>query len=466
MDKIKLTDKGFLIFLAILLFYSIAFTGIAIWRYDNFCLHDSGDLLLFEQVIYNTVNGKIFYNNSSGQNHFGDHNSPALAVLVPFAAIFPVPYVLYASTILSIAISAIPVYLIARKNLNNGLLTLLIATSYLVQPALVGQVYQSFHEINLVLPFLTFAFYYFIEKRFYPFIAVFAMGLMVKEDVSLTLFMFAIYGLIKKRSMKWCLIPAILSITWLALSIKVIIPFFNKSHSYGMIYYFSNMGNSLGELISNTIFHPFGILKEVTQPNKLFYLFILLLPVGLILPFFSSEIIFVIPSIFLNIYGGTQRFRLIDFEVSGTLPLPRHMSLMAAVFLFISAIYAIQRLRVIFARHSTLSTTASCLLLISMTAYNAKFIFHPDFYFKPSMPTPVTIKKVISLIPSDATVKASIDIANHLYDRKEVYFLGNPIETDFIVFRAVNSVEAFRGDVKDKYKFMVLEKDIYLLKRK
>lgn len=464
MDRGYMRDKGFLLFLAILLFYSIAFTSIAVWRYENFCLHDSGDLLLFEQVIYNTVNGKTFYNNSSGHNHFGDHNSPVLALLVPFAAIFPVPYVLYAFTVLSIAISAIPIYFIARKTLNSGLLALFVAASYLVQPALVGQVYLSFHEINMVLPFLAFAFYYFIEERFYPFIAVFAMGLMVKEDVSLTLFMFSIYALIKKRGLKWCLIPAILSITWLALSIKVIIPFFAKSHSYQMVFaYFSNVGNSLGELISNTIVQPFGTLKELTQPDKLFYLFILLLPAGLILPFFSSEIIFVIPSIFINIYGGTQRFRLIDFEAPGTLPLPRHMSLMAAVFLFIAAIYAIQKLRVIFARHSTLATTVSCLLLISMSLYSARFILRPEFYYKPHTPMPETIKRVISLIPRKATVKANIEIANHLYDRKEVYILGSPMEADFIV---IKGIDAFETEVGGRYEFMVSEKDIYLLRKK
>lgn len=462
MKKTILTDKYFFAFFAVLLTYSITFIAIAIWRYDNFCLHDSGDLLLFEQVIYNTGNGKIFYNNFSGHNHFGDHNSPALAVLVPFAAIFQVPYVLYASTVLSIALSAIPIYLIARKNLNNGLLTLLVTTSYLMLPALVGQTYQSFHEINLVLPFLTFAFYYFIEERFYPFIAVFAMGLMVKEDVSLTLFMFSIYALIKRRSMKWCLIPAILSMTWLALSIKVIIPFFSRSHSYHMISYFSNLGGSFGELISNTIFHPLDTLKELTQPNKLFYLFVLLLPVGLILPFFSLEFIFIIPSMFFNLFAGTQRFRLIDFGMSGILPLPRHMSLVAAVFIFISTIYGLQKIK----RNSTIAVVVSSLILISMTVYSAKFILRPELYHRPSMPTPATINKVVALIPKDATVKTSIDVSNHLYDRKEVYVFGSSIETDFIVVTAIHSGEALKADVKDKYNFVVLEKDIFLLKKK
>lgn len=472
----KRATSSALIFLFILLFYSAIFISIAIWRYDNFCFRDSADLLVSEQMIYNTLHERPLYIafEGSGYSEFESHNSPILILLVPFAAVIPVPYVLYIFTVFSIAVSSIPIYFIAREKLKNEFLALLLGTSYILLPTFVGKVYHSFHGINLVLPFLTFAFYYFIKERFYPFIVMFIIALTVKEDVSLTLFMFAIYALIKKRSMKWCLVPAILSITWLILSIKIIIPFFSRSGSYAHISYLSNIGGSFGEIIANTLFKPLGVFKELIQLNKLLYLFILLLPVGLILPFFSAEIIFAIPSIFLNMVGGSQRLRFITIESWGDRSyIPTHMSLMATVFLFISAIYAVHRIRTIFAKHPNLATLIPSLLLISITIYSDRFILISEFYREPSStllaygPSVDSIKRVISAIPREATVRADIDIATHLYDRKGVYLLESPslskgsVETDFLVFKVT-----YPPEIINKYDLVLFEKGIYLLRKK
>lgn len=307
-------DSGLYIFLIFLLFYTIIFTSVAVWRYENFFIGESGDLTIFAQVIHNTLHGRPFYSTIDGQNHFGVHNSPILALLVPFAAIFPVPYVLYAATVIAIAVSAIPIYLIARDRLESKTIAYILGLSYIMLPALVGQAYLSFHEINLVLPFISFAFYFFIKERFYPFMAMFFMGLMVKEDVSLTLFMFTVYAIIKKRGIKWSLFPAIFSILWLMVSIKVIIPYFDKSHGYPMLSYFPDLGSSFTEIITNTLFNPLDTFHRLTRLDKLFYLYVLLLPVGLILPCLSSEIIFVIPSLLLNMLAESSRFTFVHYE--------------------------------------------------------------------------------------------------------------------------------------------------------
>lgn len=458
--------KGIYIFCAVLLIYIVIFTGIAIWRYEHFLFNESGDLLLFEQVIYNTVHGRPFYNNFSKQNHFGDHNSPILAILVPFASIFPVPYVLYAFTGLSIAISAIPIYLIAKESLKNEVNALILSTSYLILPAFIGRAFLSFHEINLVLPFISFAFYYFVKEKIYLFITMFIMGLMVKEDVSLTFFMFAVYAFIKKREMKWYVIPAALSISWLLLSIEVIIPLFNKIQRYEMLSYFKNIGaSSAYELVASIFMNPLKIIEEISQPEKLSYLLILLSPFGMILPFFSSEIIFAIPSILLNMLGGSQRLRHVTlFDI---FPIPTHMSLMPSVFLFIAITYSIKRIGAFYPKQSTLIATLLSLIVISTTIYSSRYLFFSDFYRR--YPTwrgteyvpRDSIKRVLSAIPLDATVMADINIANHLYDRKEAFNIGIG-EADYIVVEMAK----VRTEIIEKYDLVVVEKNILLFKKR
>lgn len=470
-----LKDKGLFIFLSILILYVIIFTAIAVWRYDNFLYIESGDLTIFEQVIYNTLHGRPFYSTFDWGNHFGAHNSPILILLVPFAIIIPVPYVLYASTVFSIAVSAIPIYLIAREELKDEKISLFLGLCYIMLPTLIGQAYLSFHEINLVLPFLTFAFYFFVKERFIPFMVMFSLGLTVKEDVALTLFMFSIYAFIKKRDKKWYLAPAILSIAWFLLSIKVIIPFFNKSHSYPMISYLSDLGGSFTEIIINILSDPQSTFKKLLQLDRLFYLLTLFSPVGFILPFFSSAIIFVIPSLFINMIAESMRFRLHLFDTSmGLLLLPWHMSLMPAVFLFISTIYSVKKVSLIYPRYGK---AVAITLLISGIFYNDRFIASSTFYERsPSQVSADSIKSVLAQIPIQATVKAPRDIATHLYDRKEVYFFEHNVDADYLVLKVLKGnfydyemltrKPPIDESIRERYDIVILRKDIALLKKK
>ena len=454
-------DKSFCKFLGILIVYAFIFTGIAIWRYENFLIHGSNDLLLFEQFIYNTLHGRPFYATGI-ENGFAYHNSPILFILVPFAVIIPVPYVLYASTVLSIAVSAIPIYLISREELKSEKLAMLLGACYIMLPGIVGQVYQSFHEINLALPFLTFSFYYFIKERFYPFLIMFVLGLMVKEDVPATFFMFSIYALIKKRDMKWYIFPAVISITWLLLSLNIIIPFFSKNHSYSMIYYFSDLGNSFSEIFTNVASNPMHIFYKlfIPLPDKLSYLYVLFLPVGLVLPFISIEILFAIPSLFLNLLAESSRFRLVDcYTPYGTIPIPRHMSLIAIVFLFISSLYSLKKIGLLFPKRAIQIRLILSLSLAIGVVYSDRFIVLGEGLY--SLPSHVasreSIELILSYIPINATVKADRWIATHLYNRKEVYTSESLTDTDYII--VAESLFAYKA-TRDKNEFLSNDNDV------
>lgn len=434
MKDILNKNRGQVLFLFILVLYSIVFSGIAIWRYENFLSGESGDLLIFEQVIHNTIHGRPFYATGVG-NEFSYHNSPILAFLVPFSAIMPAPYVLYLFTALSIAVSAIPIYLIAKENLEKESLSLFIGTAYIMLPVFIGQIYGAFHEINLVLPFLTFAFYFFSKERFYPFVAMSFMALAVKEDVTLPVFIFAIYALIKGREKKWYIVPAILSISWLLLSTKVIIPYFANADYPPILSYFSNKGTTLGEIVVNTVFKPIETLSGMMKPLKLHYLFVLLSPMALFLPFFSVEVIFALPSLFLNIVGESARLTVMKWDSPwGMMLIPRHMSLMPTVFLFISTIYSLKKIRTRFKKGAPIATAVVVLLMLFGIIYNNGFVLSKELYERPSyVASSSSIKRIISLIPRHATVKAPPDVTIQLYDRKEVYLTGSDIEADYVV---------------------------------
>jgi uncharacterized membrane protein len=450
-------DRGLYLLITLLLLYSLIFSAIAVWRYEHFLSFDhSGDQLLFEQVIYNTAHGKPFYNNFSHQSHFGDHNSPILGLLAPFTYMVPAPYVLSIFTVLSIAVAAIPIYLLSKELIGNVFIALLLSVEFLMLPALIGQVIASFHEINLVIPFLTFTFYFFVKKRFSPFIAMLVMSLLVKEDVALTTIMFSLYAIINKRERCWYIIPAIISISWFIISIKVIIPFYNNNNTYSVgVGYFKNIGSSLSDIIINIISKPLKIFNTMLSLENMWYIYIILLPAGLILPLFSTEIIFCLPSLIFNTIAENTRFRLYKMILNSEMIfIPRHMSIIAAIFIFIAAIYTIKKIYFILPKRYIAINYIIILLMLLVILFNDRYIFNTSTYNEVSKPnndypSPESIKNIISLIPHDKTVKSDMYISSHLFDRKESYYpTNNSVESDYIVATKLDE-SRFSSDYHD-----------------
>ena len=342
-------------------------------------------------------------------------------------------------------------------------------------PGIVGQNYQSFHEINLVLPFLAFAFYFFSKERFRPFMVMFIIGLTVKEDVALSLFMFAPYAIIKKKPAHWYLVPAIVSISWILLSINLIIPYFNKSHTYGVgIGYLGNMGSSIPEIASNIVGKPLSTLRIMFDPEKCLYIFYLLLPIGLILPFFSAEILFAVPSIVLNLLPNSGRFRLAGFTVgSDQYYLLKHMSLMACTFAYIALIYSIKNISSSLPDQSKKITACLVLMTTMLISYNdrfmlIKYLYHEDENLIHYLPSAVSIKKILSKIPYTATVTSDRSIASHLYDRKEAYYdFNDKITSDYLVLTRMDFESIHdHAYIDDTYNLIDSDENIGLFKRK
>jgi uncharacterized membrane protein len=457
---------------ALIAVYSIAFIAVTAWRYNHFIAPASGDLLLFEQVVYNTAHGRPFYNNFSMQNHFGDHNSPILALLAVFSYLIPVHYALYVFTVLAVAISAIPIYLICEETFDRRWIAVVLGACYLMLPALVGLSFQAFHEINLVLPFLTFAFYFFAKERFYPFLAMMLMSLLVKEDVALTLFMFAPYALIKRRGWRWSVAPALLSVSWFLVSVKVIIPFFNKSAAYGVgLGYFSSFGHTISGIAANMAANPGHTLQVMASHTD--YLFWLLLPFGLLLPFFSPEILFAIPCVVFNLLSDSDRFRVVMTRVgSDDYFFPSHMSLVACGFLFMATVYAAKKISL--RANSEKPALALIVVIAGLVLYSDRFVtikynYVRDDFVDLDPGYEAAVNTSLSRIPLSATVTSSRAISTHLYDRKESYSdMTGTNKADYIVVTPTAADLSIKNhpDFKANYQLTYAEDDVQLYKRK
>ncbi|MEA2064867.1 MAG: DUF2079 domain-containing protein, partial [Patescibacteria group bacterium] len=327
----KNTNK---LLLGIIILYTLFFSAISIWKYDNF-LYNGLDLAIFNQVFFNTANGNLFGLTIHPHSYLGDHFAPIILLLAPIYSLFNSAKFLLALQSLILALSAFPFYLIAKNIFkNNRSLALILSIIFLLNPILWNINLFDFHILPFAVFFLLFAFYFYQQKKFIIFAISLLLALSVREDVSLVVFMFSILPIIdylKKRKnasalpllkekysknpplirgikrvikSKWFLFPLIISIFWFFTAIKIG-SYFNPDSSYKFLIYYQWIGASenLIELIFNILKHPIKIIIHLFTLGNLGMIFAFALPFAFLI-FFSKKYLFLAIGPFIQIVLG------------------------------------------------------------------------------------------------------------------------------------------------------------------
>src|SRR2546430_15439939 len=103
---------------ALALTYFLLYSVLSVLRHLTY--HSFGfDLGLFDQVFWNTTQGRLFESTMSQalpipHSLLGDHFSPVFLLVMPFYFAFPHPETLLVIQTLALALRAWPVYLLAK----------------------------------------------------------------------------------------------------------------------------------------------------------------------------------------------------------------------------------------------------------------------------------------------------------------------------------------------------------------
>jgi len=315
-----------------IIIYITFFLSLCLLKYNNF-LYQELDLSIINQVFHNLVNYNSFSSAIQNQSYLGDHFSPIIIFLLPFYYFFQSPKTILILQTIILSLSVIPIYYIAKTKLKNNNLALIISLVYLANPAL--------HSVNLYefsfLPFAVFllpaTFYYFQKQNFLYFYIFIFLSLLVREDIALIIFVFGIYALIKKRSLKWILPPIIISIIYFLVSLKII-NYFNVDHNYKFLIHYSWLGNSIMDLIVSFFLKLPQVFFHFINLENIIFIFYLLIPVFFLPIFGKKTIVFFIP-ILLQFGLANSGFKGIFFTHYLSLFIP---------FIFISAIYGLAKI--------------------------------------------------------------------------------------------------------------------------
>ena len=218
--------------------YFLIYAVLSVLRHESY--HSFGfDLGLFDQVFWNTTQGRPFESTMSQASPvphslLGDHFSPVFVLLMPFYLAFPHPETLLVLQTLALALGAWPVYLLAKLKLPDGYAPLWVLAYLLMVPLAYINMYD-FHEVAFSVAPLGFALYFLERGRRGLFVLCLLFTFLVKEEMALVGAGFGAYVLLGKRDWKLGLAVLVGSLFAFAALIQVVIPFFAGGTSYPYI---------------------------------------------------------------------------------------------------------------------------------------------------------------------------------------------------------------------------------------
>lgn len=242
------------------------------------------DLGLYDQVFWNTTQGRILESTMTGANpvphsQLGDHFSPVYLLLVPFYILYPHPETLLVLQSAAIAAGAWPIYLIARLKVGHGYGLIWVLAYFLFVPLAYINLYD-FHEVAFSVAALGFALYFLERDRHAWFLVCLLFTFLVKEEMALVGVAFGLYALLGKRAWKLGVAVVVGGLTTFFLLIGLVIPHFLSGASYPYIgLRYAEVGGSPLGIVRTAITNPLRIARSVVEPKKVFFSIALFGPV-------------------------------------------------------------------------------------------------------------------------------------------------------------------------------------------
>lgn len=370
-------------------------------------------------VYWNSLQGRFLYFPFLEENIFGAHFYLIVLLVIPIFAIFQSALTPLFLQSLFLGMAAYPLYLLARTRLERGF-SLTICFVYLLCPSLGFMNLFETHFDSYTIFFFFFALFFFEKARFGYFILFLILAASCKENVSLAVFMFGFYSLIRRRPWRWVLAPFAIGGAWFLIALKWIIPHFAKEsrlYQDGFMFsvFYRHLGSNLAEIIKNVFSHPILTIRYALLGAKFFYPVILLSFVAFV-PLFSPAVLVVALPIFAqNLLSSGWTHSQIHFQyVAEILP-----------FVFAATVFGFNNLLKIpfFARKRLWVWAFFLACSLGSGVFLRAPQYHLPSYFKSYQESDWTrrMDRLMRLIPEDASVAATFRFLPKLYRHKDLF---------------------------------------------
>ena len=412
-DTSLLRKHGF-IALCVAAAYFLLYSTLAVLRHESY--HSFRfDLGLFDQVFWNTTQGRPFESTMSQalavpHSLLGDHFSPLLLVLMPFYYAFPHPETLLVIQTFALALGAWPVYLLARLKLPAGYALLWVAVYFLFVPLAYINLYD-FHEVALSVAPLGFGLYFLEKGRRGWFLFSLLVTFLIKEEMALIGAGFGLYALIGKRDWKLGLGVLVGSLLAFAAVIQLAIPYFAEGRTYPYIKLrYAEVGGSPTGVVTTMLTNPLRIVRALLELKKVYFAIAIFGPVLGLSAAAGWASLVLLPTLgYLLLSNYEPQF---SFTTQYSAPL--------IALVIGTSILALARLPES-ARRPVMAAVVASSLIFSWAFGDMPFSrkFDPSLFSTPSRYT-LFVRQLVRITP-DASVSGESSFPVHFAERRYVY---------------------------------------------
>lgn len=255
-------------------------------------------------------------------SHFAVHVSPSYYLMLPFYLLRPEPATLQVLQAVIMASSVIPLWLIGKRHGLCAPARAVLCALLLSYPAFAGGAYYDLHENCMLTPAILWLFYALDTDKPWLIALSALITLGVKEDAAVYVAVIALYALLR-AALKKDGRGAVIGGTLLAVSLLWFFGATSYLASKGdgvMTYRYNNFmydgKGSLVTVIKAVLMSPMKALYECTDPEKLEYIKLTMLPL-LALPLITrryERLVLLIPYILINLMSDYQYQHSILFQ--------------------------------------------------------------------------------------------------------------------------------------------------------
>ena len=415
--------------------YILVVTVAAVRKFQRYGM--GFDLALIQQAIWNTLHGRPFetYAYDFTTNLLGTDSFFVLLVFLPFYAVFANPATLLAVQTVIVALSAIPVYLLARDSLKQRWAALAFVAIYLAYlPVMWGTLYEI-RERVLAMAWLLWLLLC-IERRWYwRMLIPLVLALSCRLDTTIGVALVGCYALSRRwpgravetadtsvdgrrlTPLPWRFGLTLIAsaVVWYLFVTNVMVPTFTDRPNYLFLEHYRYLGETPGQIALRVVANPLNTVRILFTPLKLWYLLGMFLPLAFI-PLLNWRLLLVM----LPLYGlNLLSPRKIQWDVY------HHYQGLIVPLMILAAIFGLGSLvRGRRLGRRTLEWGVAAMLVGTLLSH-ALFGNELTRIFKRWRPTEreVAANTLVEAVPDDVPVAAGNLLAPHLSPRRQIFLV-------------------------------------------
>ncbi|MDA0834019.1 MAG: DUF2079 domain-containing protein [Planctomycetota bacterium] len=280
--------------------YVVIFT-VMNWQLYRGLLIPHGDSAMYEEHLWNLLHGKGFRSYLDQGLFLGEHIQVIHLLLIPFYIFWPSHLLLELCQSVILALGALPVYTIARRQTGSSRAATCLACTYLLYFPMhyldIAIDLKTFRPTALAVPILLATIDQFERRHFRLMWIGVLLTLSAQEDFSIILACWGLWMLIfpgacvsedkagasttaSKHVRRHGIALLLFNVAYLIVVLRYVIPWFRDGAEIHYSSYFSKFGKTIPEIVSNVTLHPMQTLSVVVNANFFVYALALLVPLG------------------------------------------------------------------------------------------------------------------------------------------------------------------------------------------